>query len=46
MEKTKGTLFSQTLKVEGNKVSLVFFNFGSEAEIKPFSKFGDGTSLM
>ena len=26
IEKTKGTLFSQTLKVEGNKVHLVFAN--------------------
>ena len=33
IQKTKGTLFSQTLKVEENKVPLVFFNFGSGAEI-------------
>ena len=32
-KKTNGTLFPQTLKVEENKVPLVFFNFGSGTEI-------------
>ena len=44
IEKTKGSVFSQTLKVEENKVSLVFFNFCSGAEIQPFSPFLSTTS--
>ena len=43
---TKDTFFSQTFKVEENKVPLFFFNFGSVAEIKSFSKHLDGTLLM
>ena len=32
IEKTKGPLFSQTLKVEGNKVPLVFSIFAQQIE--------------
>ena len=36
IEKTKGPLFSQTLKVEGNKVSLVFSILAQRPRYRPF----------
>ena len=38
-QKNKGTLLSQTLKVEEKKVTLFFLFFGQGAEILPFSHF-------
>ena len=38
-QKNKGTLLSQTLKVEEKKVPLFFLFFGQGAEILPFSHY-------